>query len=112
MRYVDPTHQPGMHEIIARAIVDTDFLAELVPNATRHDIETTARIAADQACEAWEGIFGYPPATVSDRVRDAAIAALIRHASIVLAHVEAEVSDALENAIADAADAGMVRYAH
>ena len=92
--------QPSTYELIARALVDTDFLAEIVPCATHHDLATAARVATDQACEAWEADIGLPPGQiVSDPVREAAIVALTRHGSKVVASVESEIETYIADAI-------------
>jgi len=95
--------EPSPRELIARAIVDTDFRRQLVPGTTRHDLMTAARIAADQAAEAWEGDNGLPIGeSVADPIRAGVISALIRHGSEILALIEQHCVAAREDAFADA----------
>jgi hypothetical protein len=61
---------PTVAELVARAIIATDFLSETPNGTTPREIYRAATIATNQAAEAWEESAGVPiGATVPDAIR-------------------------------------------
>ena len=89
---------PTVADLVARAIADTDFLNDLVPNC---GLTALACDACDMAIDAWEaandvpvGATDVPARTIND-VR----AALIAHGSAALHTAERDAIDARADAI-------------
>ena len=71
---------PNVVALVARALVDTDFLGELAGIDTDREMLRAATIATDQAAEEWEHANGLPiGATVTSAIRCQVAMALIEH---------------------------------
>lgn len=82
---------PTVAELVATAILLTDFNGEISPSNTPRETFRAATIATNQAAEAWEEANGHPAgATVTDSVRSAVALALVAYADDLNRQYEAE----------------------
>lgn len=89
-----------IHQIFARAILETDFLGVLPAGTPGREVFRAATIATDEATEAWELEAGVPiGATVTSAVRSVVCARLLKHGEGILRRIENATSDALRDAI-------------
>jgi len=87
--------QPAVSDLVARAIEDTDFLADVTPGG---DLEMLAANAADQAAEQWEADVGDGGIITLELLLEVR-AALLRTAAETLAQREQDRIDAMADAI-------------
>ncbi len=88
---------PTVSELIATALVFTDFTGEIAPSNTARETYRAATIATNLAAEAWEEANGQPVgATVPDDIRNAVALGLVAYADALNRRTEAEdAADAL-----------------
>lgn len=72
---------PAVTELVALALLHTDFNGEISPTNTQRETYRAATIATNQAAEMWEEANGHPiGATVDDSTRNAVALALVAYA--------------------------------
>lgn len=93
--------QPLPNDLVARALCDTDLLADIKPTDTIEDIQYHVAGAAEEAASAWEDEAGMPRHHVSEELLASAKEVLIVRAVAAVTKREAALNDAVTAAIAD-----------
>lgn len=80
---------PAVAELVAHAIVFTDFVGEVSATNTVRETYRAATIATNLAAESWEERNGHPVgATVDDSTRNATALALVAYADALNSRIE------------------------
>ena len=86
---------PSVTELVAWAIIHTDFNGETPSSNTASETYRAATIATNLTAEAWEEANGHPVgATVDDSTRNAVALALVAHADAL--NRQAQLEDAAD----------------